>query len=181
GRVVAEAGEGHGRPEPQRGPLAERAHEAPRERRLALLRRPWVEVLGDHEAGLEAGALGLGAPAEQVRGVELLEHRRIADLRHRREWYERRREGLRARPREGRRRRAAAAPEGPRRRRGTATARVARGTMRLDGPRAVPHAGAGRQLVPARERARGRPGRPAAGRVALRRGGAGTRLADPPR
>ena len=50
--------------------------------RLALLRGPGVEVLADHEAGVEAGTLRLGAPAEQVGGVELLEHRGVADGGH---------------------------------------------------------------------------------------------------
>ncbi len=81
-RVHPEARERHGRPEPQRRPLAEGAHEAPGVRGLALLGRPRVEVLGDHEAGLEPGLLGLGAPVEQLGRVELLEHRRVADLRH---------------------------------------------------------------------------------------------------
>ena len=44
--------------------------------------RPRVEVLADHEPGLEAGRLGLGAPVEQVVRVELLEHRRVADRGH---------------------------------------------------------------------------------------------------
>ncbi len=44
---------------------------------------PWVEVLADHEAGLETGVLGRGAPIEQIGWMELLEHRRVADRRHR--------------------------------------------------------------------------------------------------
>ncbi len=82
--VVAKAGAGHRGTELEARPLPERAKERPGERALALLRRPRMEVLADHEAGLEAGALSLGAPVEQLGGMELLEHGRIADRRHRR-------------------------------------------------------------------------------------------------
>ena len=82
-RVVAEARAGDGGPERQRRPLAERAHEGPGEGARALLRRPRMEVLADHEAGLEAGVLGRGAVVQQVGRLELLEHRRVADLGHR--------------------------------------------------------------------------------------------------
>src|SRR6185503_20963901 len=86
--VIAPTRIGDRGPETERRPQPEGAHERPGERRLALLRRPRVEVLRDHEPGLEAGILGLGAPVEQVGRVELLEHCRVADLRHRTEWYE---------------------------------------------------------------------------------------------
>ena len=79
-RVVAEARAGHAGPEGEAGPRAERAHERPGEGALALLRRPRVEVLADHEPGLEAGVLGRRAPVEQVGRMELLEHRGVADL-----------------------------------------------------------------------------------------------------
>ena len=81
-RVIPKTRTGHRRPERQGGTGPERAHERPGEGALALLRGPGVEVLADHEAGVEAGGLGLGAPVEQVRGVELFEHRRVADLCH---------------------------------------------------------------------------------------------------
>src|SRR6185437_5631168 len=90
GGVVAPARIGDRGPETERRAQPEGTHERPGERRLALLRRPRVEVLRDHEAGVEARVLGLGTPVEQVRRVELLEHGRVADLRHRAEWYERR-------------------------------------------------------------------------------------------
>jgi hypothetical protein len=80
--VVAEAGAGDRRAEGERGALAEGAHEAPREGALALLRRPRVEVLADLEPRAESGPLRLFGPVEQVGGVELLEHRRVSDLRH---------------------------------------------------------------------------------------------------
>ena len=82
GRVVAEAGAGHGGPEPQARALPERAHERPGEGRLPLLRRPRLDVLGNHEAGREARPFRRGTPLEQVPGMELLQHRRVADLRH---------------------------------------------------------------------------------------------------
>src|SRR4029079_17386760 len=47
GRVVAESRAGHRRPEGERGPLPQRAHEAPGERRLPLLRGPRMAVLAD--------------------------------------------------------------------------------------------------------------------------------------
>src|SRR5205814_8999886 len=56
GGAIAEAGAGHGRPERERRAQPERAHERPREAGLALLRGPRMEVLGDHETGLETGA-----------------------------------------------------------------------------------------------------------------------------
>ena len=83
GGVVAEAGTGHGGPERQRGPGPERTHETPREGAGTLLRGPWVEVLADHEPGREAGALSGLAQVQQLVRLELLEHRRVADLRHR--------------------------------------------------------------------------------------------------
>ena len=45
-------------------------------------RRPRMEVLADLESGVEAGALRLLRPVEQVGRVELLEHAGVADLRH---------------------------------------------------------------------------------------------------
>jgi hypothetical protein len=81
-RVVAEAGAGDGRAERQRRALAQRAHEAPREGSLSLLRGPWMEVLADLESRREPGSLGLLSPVEQVGGMELLEHAGVADLRH---------------------------------------------------------------------------------------------------
>ena len=54
--VVAEAGAGDRGAELEAVRCAQGAHERPRERRLALLRGPRVEVLADHEAGIEAGA-----------------------------------------------------------------------------------------------------------------------------
>ena len=80
--VVAESGARHRGAEGQLGALAQRAHEAPRERGLSLLRRPGMEVLADLEAGVEAGGLGLLGPIEQVRRMELLEHACVPDLRH---------------------------------------------------------------------------------------------------
>ncbi len=80
--VVAEGRTGDTRPEAQRRACAERAHEGPGEGALALLRCPRVEVLADHEPGLEARGLGLGAPVEQLGRMELLEHRRVADRGH---------------------------------------------------------------------------------------------------
>ena len=82
-RVVPEAGTGDGGPERQRRPLAERAHERPGEGARALLRGPRVEVLADHEAGLEAGILGRRAVVQQLGRLELLQHRGVADLGHR--------------------------------------------------------------------------------------------------
>ena len=80
--VVAESGAGHRGAEGEARPLPQRAHEGPRERGLALLRSPRVEVLADLEAGVEAGLLGRLREVEQLGGVELLEHAGIADLRH---------------------------------------------------------------------------------------------------
>ena len=82
GGVVAESRAGHRRPEGQRGPLPQRAHEAPGEGRLPLLRGPRMEVLADLEAGAEPGRLRLLRPVEQVGRMELLEHAGVTDLRH---------------------------------------------------------------------------------------------------
>ncbi len=81
-RVVAEPGTGDRGAEREAGALAERAHEAPREGGLSLLRRPRMEVLADLEAGVEPGGFGLFGPIEQIRRMELLEHACVPDLRH---------------------------------------------------------------------------------------------------
>ena len=80
--VIPEAGARHRGPELEAGGGPQGTHERPREGGLALLRGPGVEVLADHEAGIEPGTLRLGAPAQQVGGVELLEHRGVADGGH---------------------------------------------------------------------------------------------------
>src|ERR1700675_4809676 len=82
GRVIAEAGAGHGGPEGQRGPRPERPHERPRERALSLPRGPRMKVLADHEPGVEPGLFGRGAIVQQVSWMELLEHRGVADPGH---------------------------------------------------------------------------------------------------
>ena len=82
-RVVAEAGTGHGRSEGQARAHPERAHERPGEGALALLWRPRMEMLADHEPGREPGVLRRRAVVEELGRVELLEHGGVADLRHR--------------------------------------------------------------------------------------------------
>ena len=80
--VVSESGAGHRGPERKAGSLAQRSHERPGERCVALLRCPRMEVLAHHEPGAESSRLCLCAPVEEIGGVELLEHRRVADLGH---------------------------------------------------------------------------------------------------
>src|SRR5438874_10604318 len=46
------------------------------------MRGPRLEVVAHHEPGAEACRFRPRAPVEELGGVELLEHRRVADLRH---------------------------------------------------------------------------------------------------
>src|SRR3712207_2949126 len=76
--MVAEAGGRDAGSEAQVRGGAQSTEPRPDKRALALLGGPGVKVIRGHHRS-EARLLGLLAPFEQVRWVELLEHRRVSD------------------------------------------------------------------------------------------------------
>ena len=78
GRMVAEARRRHARAEAEVRGRAKSAHPGPDEGALALIRGPGVEVIRGHH-GTEPRLFGRLTPIQKIRGMELLEHRRIAN------------------------------------------------------------------------------------------------------
>ena len=77
-RMVAEARRRHARAEAEVRRRAECAHPGPNEGALTLIRGPGVEVIRGHH-GTEPRLFGRLTPTQEIRGMELLEHRRIAN------------------------------------------------------------------------------------------------------
>src|SRR5215208_4779392 len=76
--MVAEAGRGHARAEAEVRSRAEGAHPGPDEGALTLIRGPGMEVIRGHYR-TESRLFGRLAPIQKIRGMELLEHRRVAN------------------------------------------------------------------------------------------------------
>src|SRR5215218_9956381 len=76
--MVAEARRGHARAEAEVRSRAEGAHPGPDEGALTLIRGPGMEVIRGHYR-TESRLLGRLAPIQKIRGMELLEHRRVAN------------------------------------------------------------------------------------------------------
>src|SRR5207244_12866567 len=81
GRMRSERGTGDPGSDVATGMLGGRRHEGPHKGSIALLRGPWLDVIGRHHPG-EARGLRLRAKINQLARMELLEHGRIADLCH---------------------------------------------------------------------------------------------------
>src|SRR5215212_2664784 len=77
GRMVAEAGWGNARAEAEVRGRTQRAHPRPDEGALTLIRGPRMKMVRSHNR-TEPRLLGNPAPVQQLRRMELLEHRRVA-------------------------------------------------------------------------------------------------------
>src|SRR5215211_7409985 len=77
GRMVPEARRGHARPEAEVRRSTQSTHPGPHKSALTLLGRPRMEVIRGHN-GAEPRLFRLFTPLEQLRRMELLEHRRVA-------------------------------------------------------------------------------------------------------
>src|SRR5215211_7605309 len=78
GRMVPKARRGHARTETEVRGGTQSAHPGPHEGALTLIRGPGMEVVRGHDRA-EPRLLSLFAPPQQLRRVELLEHRSVAN------------------------------------------------------------------------------------------------------